>query len=329
MPTASFIIPTNRSRDVLEPCLRAIAGQRFDPNDIEVLLVFNGVDEIPRWDDDAWPFRLLTDRIDEANICAAKNIALDRARGEWAFFINDDVVIDPDFIAAHLAAHERLDRPAMVLGKAEWQPYPDETLFDRMIRTTSMIFFYDQMQPHQWYGFRHAWNLNLSLRRRYLESLRFDERLKPVNFDDIELAFRLEREFGLGVWYEPAAVCVHDHRYTLGGYLEREARLGRVSALLWQYAPDCYRAVYGTDLDEAYLDYCRRFVESEGRFEAERTEQFRTLVSRRPEDVAASAGVLEEMIPVLYDAHLPLKRLAFRRGLLEEIGSARQPGGRM
>ncbi len=326
MPLASFIIPTNRPRDIIEPCLQSIAAQGADPGQIEVLVVFNGVAEAPSWPADAWPFELIVDRIDEANICAAKNVALDRARGTWAFFINDDVVLDPGFVRAHLNAHERLDRPAMVLGRSAWRRYDDETLFDRMVQTTSMVFFYDRMTPHQWYGFRHAWNLNLSLRRSYLETLRFEERLRPVNFDDIELAFRLEREFGLGVWYEPEARCVHDHRYTLEGYLKREALLGRVSTLLWQVNPECYRAIYRADLDQAYLDYCRRFVETEGPFEAERIERLKTFTSRRPDEVAASEPALRELVHVVYDGHLPLKRLAFRRSVLEAVGNAPTPG---
>lgn len=326
MPLVSFIIPTNRSRDVLEPCLRSIAAQQADLDDIEVLAVFNGVAEAPSWPADAWPFELIVDRIDEANICAAKNVALDRARGEWILFINDDVVLDPGFVRAHLAAHERLDRAAMVLGQSAWRRYEDETLFDRMVQTTSMVFFYDRMVPHQWYGFRHAWNLNLSLRRSFLETLRFEERLRPVNFDDIELAFRLEQQFGLGVWYEPEASCVHDHRYTLEGYLRREALLGRVSTLLWQVNPDCYRAIYGTDLDQAYVDYCRRFVEIEGRYEAKRIERLRAMVTRRPDEVAASEQALSELVQVLYDGHVPLKRLAFRRSVLEAVDAASHVG---
>lgn len=324
MARVSIIIPTNRSPEVLEPCLRSIAAQRGELRDVEVIVVFNGMAAGAQWHTGDRPFRLVVVRIEEANIGAAKNAALDRARGDLILLINDDVRLEPDFVAAHVAAHQRLDPPAMVLGLARWQRYPDETVFDRLIQSTSMIFFYDRMEPHRWYNFRHAWNLNLSVPRRYCESVRFDARLKPVNFDDVEWAFRMERVHGLRVWFEPAAVAVHDHGYTLDGYLARETILGRMAALLWQCNPDCFRAIYGSDLDDAFVEYCRESVEREGAREAELLASFRAVVERPLASLAPDGELPADLIRVLYHAHLPLKRLAFRRGLLNAV-EARTP----
>ncbi len=321
MEPVSIIIPTNRSPEVLEPCLRSIAGQRCDLRDVEVIVVFNGMAAGTGGPIGKWPFRLLTASVAEANIGAAKNAALDRAHGDLILLINDDVRLEPDFVAAHAAAHQRLDAPAMVLGLARWQRYADETVFDRLIQSTSMIFFYDRMEPQRWYNFRHAWNLNLSVPRRYCESVRFDARLKPVNFDDVEWAFRLERVHGLRVWFEPAAGALHDHRYTLDGYLIREGHLGRMAALLWQCNPDCFQAIYASDLDDAFVECCREFVRREGAREAELLASFHALAERPSASLALDGELPAGLIPVLYHAHLPLKRLAFRRGLLNALST--------
>jgi len=325
MPAVSVIIPTNRSREVLERCLQSIAGQDCDPREIEVIVVFNGMTVVPQWDRGAWPFCLITDHIDEPHIGAAKNVALDRARGEWLVLLNDDVLADSDFLSAHVAAHRQLGQPAMVVGRSIWRRYDDETVFDRMIQTTSMIFFYDQMQPHAWYNFRHAWNLNLSLPRRCCESVRFETALRPVYFDDLEWAFRMEREHGLRVWYEPQALLLHDHRYTLDSYLTREGHLGRMAVLLWQCNPDCFRAIYETDLDEAYLDYCREFVRHEGRREEELLTQLSRISTRPAGELAPTPDRQDELVRLLYLTHLPLKRLAFRRGVLSAVEAAATP----
>jgi GT2 family glycosyltransferase len=320
----SIIIPTNRPPEVLEPCLRSIAAQRCDLRDVEVIVVFNGMARETQCAAGKRPFRLVTTSVAEANIGAAKNAALDRARGDLVLLINDDVRLEPDFVGGHVAAHQHLDTPAMVLGLARWQRYDDETIFDRLIQTTSLIFFYDRMEPHRWYNFRHAWNLNLSVPRRYCESTRFDPALKPVNFDDVEWAFRMERQQGLRVWFEPAAAAVHDHRYTLDGYLARESHLGRMAVLLWRCNPDCFRAIYAGDLDDAFVGYCREFVQREGAREAELLASFQAVVERPPGALTPDGELPADLIRVLYHAHLPLKRLAFRRGLLNALG-ARAP----
>lgn len=323
MATVSLVIPTNRPAACLTPCLNAIAGLDFALDEVEVVVVFNGVADGAAPPGGPWPFRLVTDNLPEANICAAKNRALDHAAGQWIILINDDTFVEPSFVAAHLAAHRGLDRPGMVLGRSVWKTYDDETVFDRMIAGTSMIFFYDRLVPHRWYNFRHAWNLNLSLHRRYADAIRFDERLRPVNFDDVEWAYRMEEVCGLKVWYAPEAVSLHDHRYTLDGYLHREYHLGQMAALLWRCNPDCFRAIYGADLDAPYLEYCRRYVEIEGRGEGELRARLGRIVSGPASELTVGGLWRQELLSLLYDAHLPLKRLAFRRGLLSAVREAR------
>ena len=316
MPKVSVVIPTNRPPAVLEPCLQALARQRFPASEVEVLAIYNGVESVPSWPANAWPFELVVGHIDQANIAAAKNVALDRARGEIVLLLNDDVLPEPDFVERHVAAHRNLDRPAMVLGKSAWRRLDGETVFDRLIHTTSMIFFYDQMQPHAWYNYRHAWNLNLSLPRRLVETLRFGEDLGPFFFEDLELAYRLEQAYDARVWYEADAVALHDHRYTFAGYLQRERELGRAALRLWTCNPECFRATYGSDLDDAYVDYLRQYVQMEGRREEQMREQLDALFSRAADALPTAPDVCAEVINALYLAHLPLKRLAFRQGLL-------------
>jgi len=322
VPVVSVIIPTNRPWTVIKPCLEALARQSAGQHSLEVLLVFNGASPAePEWEE-AWPFALRIGRLAAPNIGAAKNWALDRAQGTWLVLLNDDVWPEPGFISAHLDAHQRAGRPAMVLGGSPWRGYPDMTVFDRMIQTTSMVFFYDQLRPHGWYNYRHAWNLNLSLPRAALGNRRFDEALGPFFFEDIELAWRLEEESGIRVWYAPEAVAVHDHRYTFHGYFEREFALGQAAVRLWNANPACFRSTYGTNLDRAFLDYAERYVDIEGRREDELRRHLAAVAGRPIGDLSRSPEVVDEIVRALYVAHLPLKRLAFRRGLLAAVERA-------
>lgn len=323
----SVIIPTNRPLARLAPCLRGLAGQSVGPDAFEVIVVYNGAPVPPDLRADDWGLRLVVRHAGAANISAAKNVGVRAARGEWIALINDDVVPDADFLEAHLAAHAGLPEPGMVLGLSEWGRYDDERIFDRLIATTSMIFFYDRLAPHRWYNFRHAWNLNLSLRREHAVAVPFDERLAPVNFDDVEWAFRIERQRALRVWYAPEARQTHWHRYTLDSYLRRERHLGAMAVRLWHANPTCFTAIYRCTLPEL-VDYSRTYAEHEGAREDELYDAVRRAVGQPCGAWSAAVGVegaaLErDLLGALYVAHLPLKRLAFRRGLLAAASEPR------
>lgn len=319
MSAVTIIIPTNRPWQILAPCLRSVAAQTFDPAEIEVITVFNGVEPADDAHPADWPFRLVVQRLPEANIAAAKNVALDRARGELLILVNDDVRLRNDFVQQHLDAQRRFGEPGFVLGEALWQALPNDTLFDQLIQTTPMIFGYCDLTPRRRYDFRHAWNLNVSVRRSVLGRMRFDEQLGPFFYEDLELAFRVQQRHGPCVWYEPNACCVHEHRYTLDSYLQREAAMGSAAVRLWNANPECYRAIFKSDLDDAYQLYCGQFVRNEGGREAE-LRGLLEMAARRP---VSWLGVREEALPgltrLIYHAHLPLKRLVFRRALLEAL----------
>lgn len=305
-----------------------------DFDGVEVVAVINGetqksdcaASEAHRADfaPGGYPFKLITDRINRANISAAKNRAVDLSSGELLLFINDDTLVERDFVSAHMAAHAGLEQPAMVLGHTAWRRFEDETVLDRLIAETSMVFFYHRMTTHSWYGFRHAWNLNLSVPRRYAFEERFDERFH-YSFEDMEWAFRLETGHGLRVWYEPAAASLHDHRYTLDGYLKRERQHGQVAARSWDVNSDCFRAVYGRYLDRSLINYYRAYIENEGRSEAEALERFHRVAGQPASTLPRDEQQQSDMIHTLYYAHLPLKRLAFRRGFIEALQTGRRP----
>ncbi|HMQ15209.1 MAG TPA: glycosyltransferase family 2 protein [Phycisphaerae bacterium] len=313
----SVIVPTCRPTSVLTRCLVSLAQQQLPSDELEVCVVFNG-DAAARLECGPWPFRLSVTQIGGASAAAARNRGLACTSGELVVFLNDDVVLEPGCLAAHAEAHARLDRPGLVLGSATWPLYADSTVLDRLIAETSLVMFYDQMRPYEWYGFRHAWTLNLSVKREYAQRERFDERLSPVNFEDLEWAFRLERRCGLHVWYAPECAAVHDHRYTWEALLARERLVGRMAAKLWQANAECFRAVYENDLDERYLDFCRRAVAAERRRAPRLLELLGRYAQLRATELDNAPGGRAAFMSLLHGAIQPMKRLEFRRGLLEE-----------
>jgi hypothetical protein len=182
----------------------------------------------------------------------ARNRALGLVTGDLVVFLNDDVVPAPDLLERHAGAAE--GREAMVVGLAEWAVREDDRVIDRVVRETSMVFFYDRMaggSPDRDWGARHAWTLNLGVPRAICE--RFDERLRQPMFDDLEWARRIADRHGAPVLYRPGAVVVHHHWYTAVDLLLREVLLGHQIPTLDAVAPGFVEGMFGGELTRARL----------------------------------------------------------------------------
>lgn len=322
MQTVSVIIPSNRPAAALQDCLAGLAEQTLARQRFEVLICTNGAARAgfePR--SELSGARLSHLHTQQASAAAARNLGIEAAGGDLLLFLNDDVRPAPDCLERHLAAHRELGAAGLVLGAAPWRVYADQTLLERVIAETSLIFFYDQMQARRSYGFRHAWSLNLSVPRRLALAERFDERLSPVNFEDIEWAWRLERRFDARVWYEPAASVRHDHRYTLDDYLRREAQCGGMAVKLWDANPECFEAIFGRPLDAAYEGFMREALRSDAPHAAHATQSaaVRQLADSPCAALSCSPAHVDTCVGVLFAALQPLRRATFRRGMLDAL----------
>lgn len=321
----TVIIPTRGRPTKLAACARALARQADAPG-FEVLVSVDGpdrgegvvVDEFGS----ALDARLLSSD-SPAGPAAARNRAFAEARGRWTLLLNDDVVPDADLLARHAAARAEggVGGDDLVLGSAPFRVEKPDRLFDRLIRETSMVFFYDQMDdrdPTRDWGWRHAWTLNLSVRTDGVnEAGGFSTALPGAAFEDVELAWRLRERFGSRVLYRPAARVEHDHRYEPAGYLQRERMLGRDAWALAGASSACAAELFGRDIrSNEEIAYSAEFVAREARGAAEIERGFLGLADL-PSTAAGAA-----LVPVIYQQHLLLKRWWWRVGLLEAAGES-------
>jgi GT2 family glycosyltransferase len=324
----SVIIPTHRRPAKLAACLTRLAGQTLGPARFEVLVALDGPDEgSARAAYEAWAgcaARLLVVPCPRRGLNAARNELLKMARGRLLVSMNDDVLPEPGCLEAHAAAHAQSRRPVVIAGYSPFVAFEPETLFGALARGTSMIFFYDQMvragaplqgPGHDW-GFRHCWGLNFSAP---LEAVRevggFVSFPLCYGYDDIELAWRLKDRLGAPVLFRPEARADHDHRYTPRDVLEREFRLGQAAHQFAGRNPAFAAEVFGRDIrSEAELAYSGEFVQREAGA-AERLE--RSFLGLGDLPAAAMAGPAHaELLNLIYQQHLLLKRWHWRRGLL-------------
>lgn len=322
-PRISVIVPTCGRPEALGRLLQFLSGQQLaDDCPFEVIVALDGGTGEPV--ESAAPWQLPTGeplevrylRLERVGISAAKNAAVAASRGDVLLFVNDDVEPYPDFVQQHAEAHA--GGHSIVLGQSPWVAYSNQTLFDEMIARTRMIFFYSDLVDGRLYGFRHAWNLNLSIGRARLEQLEgpFCAELRPFFNEDLELAHRLMGDDN-GIYYSARAVAPHRHRYTLASYHLREALAGVMAASLARVNPTCFSAIYGSTLS-MMIQTARHAVETDQR-DARRVLKLIKEQAGQP----TYPGTDGRLVQALYAAHLPLKRRAFRIGLLARESTPR------
>lgn len=333
----SILIPTHGRPEKLGACIRGLAHQTLDPASFEVLVGIDGPDageSHAAAQAGAGRIRLTVFEQRKSGQAGVRNHLLEHARGRTLLFLNDDMIPEPGCAHHHLEAqHECTEegKPALIIGACPWVVHQPDRLFDRLIRETSMVFFFDQMDPatnpaardpaHDW-GFRHAWLLNLSAPAAMVREVGgFTVFPSTYGYEDDDLAFRLREHFGTRVLYRPGAQAAHDHRYEPDAYLRREYMLGYAAWGFARTAPTTAAAMFGRDItSDAEIARSREFVERE-RETAERLRaEFHELVSRPAEIFEPDPAT---HIRALYQRHLPLKRWTWRRGHVDAAeGSA-------
>jgi GT2 family glycosyltransferase len=124
---ASVVVPTFNRPEVLEECVRALMAQAPDTPPYEVIIVDDGsrVDMSTRLESLAGAAGSVRYVRHDANQgrSATRNTGIALAEGEIVLLVDDDVVVGPRYIAAHLAAHQAAgDAHVVVIGNLSFPP---------------------------------------------------------------------------------------------------------------------------------------------------------------------------------------------------------------
>lgn len=338
---ASVVIPTFGRPEKLGACLAAFATQNAPAESFEVLVGFDGPGGIG-FARQAWrsagghDAHLITIEYPHRGYTPVRNDLLPLARGRIMISANDDIIPSPGFVQAHVAEHDlasQRGQSVLVSGATPFQRPPADTLLDRLMRDTSMVFFHDVMKRYvepdarekDW-GFRHCYGLNFSAPMGQIRELGGFTVLPTIyGYEDIECAFRVQQRFGSPVLYRPEAMAWHDHRYTAREYAAREYKLGYAALGFARVCQLCALETFGRDIaSEAEQQYCSEFVQREFKGARLAWETFLAF-ERTPANVldGPHGGTLQA---AAYQQHLPLKRWLWRQGLLDAFtGRAMQP----
>jgi glycosyltransferase involved in cell wall biosynthesis len=228
-PSVSVILPTYNRSDVGRRTIERFLAQDYPHELMEILVADNSSDDTPDMVRELaagadLPVRLVSS--DERLPAVKRNQALRLAVGDLVVFMNDDVWVGPDFVAAHVAAHVRHPGPVAVVGHVDQSPLMPRTPFVEWYQPFAYHEIADRAgRP---VSYRYHWSMNLSLPRQVMldRNLVFHEDWAEIGNEDVELGYRWSMA-GYPIIYEPKAWGEHFHPHDLASACRLQASIGR------------------------------------------------------------------------------------------------------
>ena len=233
----SVVIPTYNRQPILEKCLKALEVQKLSNafTDYEVVLVDDGSTDGTL----SWLEALQTEfphvrvfQQNHAGPAAARNLGVEKAKGDIIIFIDSDLVVLENFLQAHEAA---LIEGQEKLGSDRFFTY------GAVINTCN--FDNPTAEPYKITDFSAAFFAtgNVAIPKHWLEkSGLFDTRFQLYGWEDLELGVRL-KELGLKLIKCPEAVGYHWHPpfnlEQIKSLIDKEIQRGRMGVLFYQKHP--------------------------------------------------------------------------------------------
>jgi len=233
LPDISVCVATYRRPRGLERLLESLTRQKLRPGaSFELVVVDNDAEGSAAPVLDCFAERLPLRAFSEPrrNIAHARNLALERARGRWLAFVDDDEQAHEGWLAAYLSRIEAGEDAdgwlGPVLPRLE-QPGPEWLPVER-------FFGRPRPQSGSQVALAQLCTSNACLRRRLLEVRRFDPGLGRSGGSDTELFGRLLRAGACFRWCDEAVVSesIPPSRHRLAWLLQRAFRGGVVTTQL-------------------------------------------------------------------------------------------------
>lgn len=225
----SIIIPSHNRCALLRRVLDALDNQDFPPESFEVVVVADGcVDDTLAMLASYRPdFPLRVFEADGVGPAQGRNIGAAAAKGELLIFLDDDVLPEPGFVAAHVEAHQG-ESESVVIGPYPPYPYASKSLFRLRVRHWWAKHFEEIARPGHRFSYRDLLTGNLSMSAELWRSIGgLDAQFRYAR-EDYELGVRLMRR-GVRFAFAPGALGYHHEHLTMSltGSFRRAFEEGR------------------------------------------------------------------------------------------------------
>lgn len=224
----SVIIPTHNRADILEICLNKITRQ--EGVDFEIIVVDDGSEDhtakvVSGFED------VIYIKQKASHQGTARNKGVKKATGDIILFIGDDIFAEPGFLMQHMNAHTlNPDEETVVLGYTTWDPFLEINSYMEFLESSGWQFAYfllkpgftDHPEPYKFF-----YTSNISLKKSLFDKEKFNTKFTEYGWEDIELGYRLWKNHGMRIYYEPDAIALHHHLISESTLDNRMQTIGR------------------------------------------------------------------------------------------------------
>jgi glycosyltransferase involved in cell wall biosynthesis len=145
----SVVIPTHNRPELLAEAIASVRAQTF--TDYEIIVVSNGESRETRWASRGVAAGHGTYiELDEGNVSVARNTGIERARGEWIAFLDDDDLWLPTILEREVAEAQRTGADMIACDYVEFHPNGRE--FIRQLRLFEGWTYVKALNHQCWCG---------------------------------------------------------------------------------------------------------------------------------------------------------------------------------
>jgi glycosyltransferase involved in cell wall biosynthesis len=235
----SVVLPTMNRGEDMRDFLVALCAQTVPPDELVVVDAGEPVEAILRAGLEGSGIELVYTQ-SQPGTSSQRNLGIELARGEYLFFLDDDMILEPEYIERSLEAFDLpLDPPVGGVMGCQTNETPDSPLLQRIYRVfgishsasgdDSVLYISGGVrwlaEPSRVVPIPAAATGRVAYRAACLEDERFSEFLPGYTFaEDVELAIRIGRRWT--IVQQPAARV--DHRHSAAGRVGYGDRISRV-----------------------------------------------------------------------------------------------------
>ena len=240
-PFVTVVVPTFQRRAQVRRLLLALCQQTVPAASFEVVVSIDGSTDGTREELDAlatpYPLTLLSHP--RRGRAAALNTGIAAARGTLIVLLDDDMQPAPEFLAAHMRAHERRPRTG-VMGAAPMEVEPGASPATRYIAAKFNRHLLNLADPAYAFRLTDFYSGNFSIAREVLEEVGgFDEDFRVYGNEDLELSFRLAAA-GVVFQYSAQAMALQHTDKGFSQLVADSVNEGRTAVLFALKHPDAF-----------------------------------------------------------------------------------------